>query len=275
MKSIKFPSRVKFSSLDNTNDTLVAFIRHNDLGNYTIDFTTKFEMVRPSNMVAATMFAQRRLCKNPKQFKNAHDHWFLNVDGIDISIADLERKNVQFSKHTQKLITDDLNECTAPLRLNHRVKVKLRGKNTCVETKNNTLPMKETCDKRKRLSDSSMKTSKSIKTETNETTESLVIEDDEEEPFSWTTDSDDWTSENLQYFIGLNPTAAPKMLRIENETYPVVSRKKRIPIYECVFEHPVTSCEKKVWLSSSILMLFHEYRLMLDEFASSNDMVCD
>ena len=278
MKSIKFPSRVKFSSLDNTNDTLIAWIKHNDLGNYTIDFTTKFEMVRPSNMVSATMFAQRRLCKNPKQFKNAHDHWFLNVDGVDISIADLERKNVQFSKHTHKLNTDDLVECTAPLRLNRCVNLKLRGKNKCVESdQNDMFTVNENCDKRKRLSDSSTNSLKSMKIEPTdskiESTESLVIEDDEEEPFLWTTDSDDWTSENLQYFIGLYPNQAPKLLRIESKTYPIMCKKKCIPIYECVFEHPVTYCEKKIWVSSTILILFHEYKLILEQFASS-DMVC-
>ena len=278
MRSIKFPSPVKFSSLDSTNDTLIACIKHNDLGNYTIDFTNKFEMVRPSNMVSATMFAQRRLCKNPKQFKNAHDHWFLNVDGVDISIADLERKNVQFARHSKKLNTDDLSECTAPLRLNKHVLLKLRGNNKCMETKQNDIStMNENLEKRKRLPDSSMNTSKTMKMETSETvktSETLVIEDDEEEVFSWTTDSDNWTSENLQYFIGLNPSAAPKLLRIESETYPIMSKKKCIPIYECIFEHPITYCEKKVWISSTILILFHDYKQILEQFASS-EMVCD
>ena len=269
IKCIRFPSYVKYSPLDNTNDTLIACIRHTGLGSYTIDFTTKFD-IRPSNMVSSTMHAQRALCKNHKQFKkNPHDHWFLNVDGIDMSIADLERRNVQFTQHTKKICTDDLGECAARLRLYKPVTLKFRGKNTCAEVDHlDTLTKKEVCDKRKRCEP--LNEAKNVKMKE----ESLVVEDDEEEAFGWSTTQEDWTSENLQCFIGLNPESAPKMLRIEQETFPAMSRKKCIPIYECVFEHPVTYIEKKIWISSTIIVSIQQYKDILNQFVSSA-MVCE
>lgn len=275
IKSIRFPSYVKYSPLDNTNDTLTACIRHSDLGSLTIHFTNKYDMIRPSNIVSATMHAQRALCKN-KQFKNAHDHWFLNVDGVDVSIADLERKNVQFTTNTHTLSTENLGECTAPLLRTYKVNLKFRGKQKYEEMKHvdTSSITKISCDKRQRLGDESINDLKSIKVESSKSEEKLVLEDEEEEPFLWTTKEDYWTSENLQYFIGLHPQSCPKLLRIEQETYPIMSKKKCIPIYECVFEHPVTYSEKTIWMSSSIMIMIKQYKEMLEQFKSST-MVCE
>lgn len=103
--------------------------------------------------------------------------------------------------------------------------------------------------------------------------ESFLIEDDDEETddFTWTPDEDEWTTENFEEFVMRYPQCAPILLRIQLEFKTLsTSRQFCNPIYECIFQHPISKKEMLLDVGSAVLYNVPSYEVMIRKYRSGS-----